>query len=592
MNVRSPGTLRVRESLAHRREVLRRARRFAVSVALAALASRVSLRADDLLPDLIVPENPLFGYRVQSKSDGTRELRFTTSTANIGRGPIRVIGLLPVNEDGTQAVDQIIESDSGAARAHRAGNFVFHEDHGHVHAENWASYRLRARTESGAPGEVVAEGGKTSFCLVDLVVYDRELPRFPSEGRFHSCKSLEQGISVGWSDVYHWSLEGQSLDVTDVADGEYWLEVVVDPADQFIEEDETNNSARILVVLGTRPGRRDAYEPNDSPERLLERTVGGPNSPNLGPVGPSLVLSDLTIHTAGNEDWFRFYSGAVGDVFSYVSAVTADTRGRLTLALFDSSGENLADAGRPRVDPRVSLAGLPAGWYFVQVTSSDAGGVTYELTLEPPANAPPAIAVTSPVGQRIELRHGLDQVPVAWEASDPDGDPLWVSVFLARDGFDDPPQLLETSRNTPAEHGVYTINSAEVDAGEYRVFCQVTDGGTKTGAWAETIVVFAELPRFIRGDCDGDGRVTGRVSDALFLLNYNFAGGPTPPCFAACDANGDGIVVGNVVDALYLLNYNFSGGPPPPPPLVHCGPGVLVSDDAIGCAVETESCPE
>ena len=77
--------------------------------------------------------------------------------------------------------------------------------------------------------------------------------------------------------------------------------------------------------------------------------------------------------------------------------------------------------------------------------------------------------------------------------------------------------------------------------------------------------------RFIRGDCNGDGTVTGQVTDAVYLLNYNFLSGPKPRCIAACDADGDGAVGGKVTDAVYLLNYNFLDGPPPPDPFPDCG---------------------
>ena len=70
-----------------------------------------------------------------------------------------------------------------------------------------------------------------------------------------------------------------------------------------------------------------------------------------------------------------------------------------------------------------------------------------------------------------------------------------------------------------------------------------------------TLYVFSgpEKPRsqtqFRRGDCDGDGQVTPDVTDAVFLLDYNFLGVPKPPCLAACDANGDGKAEGQVTDA-------------------------------------------
>jgi hypothetical protein len=92
-------------------------------------------------------------------------------------------------------------------------------------------------------------------------------------------------------------------------------------------------------------------------------------------------------------------------------------------------------------------------------------------------------------------------------------------------------------------------------------------------------------PVFTRGDCNGDGNVIGEVTDAVFLLSYNFTGGPEPPCLAACDANGDGSVVGEVSDAIYLLAYNFLGGPPPAAPFPERGPGTLPGDAVLGCKI-------
>jgi hypothetical protein len=62
-----------------------------------------------------------------------------------------------------------------------------------------------------------------------------------------------------------------------------------------------------------------------------------------------------------------------------------------------------------------------------------------------------------------------------------------------------------------------------------------------------------------RGDANGDGIIT--VSDALYLLNYLFHGGPPPVSFVAGDVNSDDDL--GVLDPLYLLNYLYKGGPPP-----------------------------
>jgi hypothetical protein len=62
------------------------------------------------------------------------------------------------------------------------------------------------------------------------------------------------------------------------------------------------------------------------------------------------------------------------------------------------------------------------------------------------------------------------------------------------------------------------------------------------------------------GDANHDGLVN--VSDAVYIINYVFVGGPPPKPVLACgDANDDCFV--NVSDAVYIINYVFVGGPPP-----------------------------
>ena len=61
------------------------------------------------------------------------------------------------------------------------------------------------------------------------------------------------------------------------------------------------------------------------------------------------------------------------------------------------------------------------------------------------------------------------------------------------------------------------------------------------------------------GDADLSGIVT--ISDAVFLINYIFAGGTEPLEASAADADCNGIVT--ISDAVYLINYIFAGGPSP-----------------------------
>lgn len=90
---------------------------------------------------------------------------------------------------------------------------------------------------------------------------------------------------------------------------------------------------------------------------------------------------------------------------------------------------------------------------------------------------------------------------------------------------------------------------------------------------------------FVRGDCDGDGQVIGLVTDAIFLLEFNFTGGPTPNCLKACDFNDDGNVISEVADSIYLLQFNFLGGPHPAAPFNECG--LDLTPDKLECTKYT-----
>ncbi len=72
--------------------------------------------------------------------------------------------------------------------------------------------------------------------------------------------------------------------------------------------------------------------------------------------------------------------------------------------------------------------------------------------------------------------------------------------------------------------------------------------------------VFISTTRsYLCGDTDGSSFVT--ISDAVFLINYIFSGGPSPNPTPAGDADCSGIVT--ISDAVYLINFIFSGGPAP-----------------------------
>jgi hypothetical protein len=90
-----------------------------------------------------------------------------------------------------------------------------------------------------------------------------------------------------------------------------------------------------------------------------------------------------------------------------------------------------------------------------------------------------------------------------------------------------------------------------------------------------------EDPVFHRGDSNSDGIVN--ITDGIFVLNFLFLGGATPPCLEAANGNDDNVL--NITDGIYILNFLFLGGaspPPPGPPSEACGPDPGVPND-LGC---------
>jgi hypothetical protein len=64
---------------------------------------------------------------------------------------------------------------------------------------------------------------------------------------------------------------------------------------------------------------------------------------------------------------------------------------------------------------------------------------------------------------------------------------------------------------------------------------------------------------FTCGDANNDGSIN--VSDAIWIANYVFIGGPEPDPFMSGEVNCDGSV--NVSDAVWIANYIFIGGNDP-----------------------------
>ena len=202
----------------------------------------------DYLPDL-VPIASTLTERLSidtSEQPGRQLMRFSTEIANAGTGPLEIWG--GAASGSSQEVFQRIYQEGGGSRDILAGEFVYHPGHGHIHFEAFATYDLKLLNASGT---VIASGGKTSFCLINI---RNPLPDVTANaavvhGRGGTTCGNVQGISTGYSDVYSASLDDQWIDVTGLSDGTYWLQITADPTNRILESDETNNVSQVRVTI-------------------------------------------------------------------------------------------------------------------------------------------------------------------------------------------------------------------------------------------------------------------------------------------------------------------------------------------------------
>lgn len=484
----------------------------AVAVALPVTAPAQTV---DLLPDLVIRKNDLYDHDVLA-DDGRRWLRVSNGTANTGDGPLFLFGDRTAGSDSLLPIKQRIRRSDSSSYDRLSGNFIFHPTHDHIHVDDWAIFYIRELLPGDSIGDIVVTGPKQSYCVFDGEIYDNTLPNFNPQGEFLQCFANVQGLSVGWLDVYTKDLPGQQIDITNLPDGVYWLEAVVDPENRIVEIDESNNVERIKLLVGNPTDfPPDRFEPNDSLAQVLSRPVGGPNSPLLGPCDPVTQVSG-SIHRPDDRDLFRFYVADRGGTGSRLRLTYDRNQGDLDLRLLDDTGTVVKESSDNDSDELIELAGLPAGWYYADVYSYlDDLSPEYSLEITPPTTDPATVTfIDGPMADTV--LHGLETYRVYWETDETDNAPAWVSVYVNTvPQFDGRELLLPTSINIDAAAGFYQINSAYLDFDSYYVYLEITNGGARSGVWSTGTVTLVQAgnPGAIAGQLVD--RYDNPISDAF-----------------------------------------------------------------------------
>jgi hypothetical protein len=202
---------------------------------------------EPLLPDLrtVAPTD----LTIEFARGGRRLLRLTNLVWNSGEGALLLAGALNPSTQQTIVIQRLTLPDSEAVHEYVVGEFVYHPTHGHFHLEDFALYQIWSLTPEDELHELAASGEKLSYCLMETNIIDRNNPSFQRQRQHTDCGQETQGILPGWGDRYNAELDGQTIDITHLANGRYALISTANPTGTLLESDYTNNSGVVIVEL-------------------------------------------------------------------------------------------------------------------------------------------------------------------------------------------------------------------------------------------------------------------------------------------------------------------------------------------------------
>jgi hypothetical protein len=189
---------------------------------------------------------------------GTK-LGFASATDNIGQGPVWVRGRRG-SATGAMRAQQLVRLSDGRVRTYDdAGRLRYTPSPTHTHWHLLDFQRYELRTQEGV---LIVRDRKSGFCLADHYGLARRRVAIFTGGRFYgNCAagnpgalSVEQGTSVGFTDLYPAHFHGQNLELRGVPTGVYTLVHRANPEQRLEEIDYENNAASLRIRLTWRGG--------------------------------------------------------------------------------------------------------------------------------------------------------------------------------------------------------------------------------------------------------------------------------------------------------------------------------------------------
>ncbi|HST82123.1 MAG TPA: lysyl oxidase family protein [Kineosporiaceae bacterium] len=223
-----------------------------------------TLRAADVagvagpMPDL--QSLPAYGIELSRSKSKKTYLNFGATVWNAGPSPLVVDGFRIKGTKEMTAYQYFYDNAGNEVGSAPAGGLQWdpRPGHTHWHFKAFATYRLLDSTK-----KFTKRSGKEAFCLAptDPVNLNADGANFqPASTDLSTACGSEGALSIrevldaGWGDTYAQYRPGQSFNVTNLAKGIYYIEVLANPDQKLVESNPDNNSALRKVRIGGKVG--------------------------------------------------------------------------------------------------------------------------------------------------------------------------------------------------------------------------------------------------------------------------------------------------------------------------------------------------
>jgi serine protease len=340
-----------------------------------ALAAHSRANAQLLLPDLDQEIPSHLQVVADPSRPGGYDLGFESAVRNIGDGPFVIHGHRDASTP-TMTADQVVSRSDGSTEvlpAIGSLQYVTSPTHQHWHVVGFDRYQFR-RAGSTA---VLVRDQKTGFCLGDryrvmtrAVASAAPAPVFTSRcGLGHpELLEVDEGISVGYGDLYQAFLEYQDLPIEGLKNGRYVLIHRANTDGRFRESNYANNASSLLLDLRWHAGVPYLTLLRVCPDTALcDQTPAKQAAPKARVSGEPFIPNDAGDGDGwGSVQWnFNgpFGVDAPGAWSNLISAGAPGGAG-VTVAVLDT-GVAYADQPPFHRSPDLAAAQVVPGWDFV-----------------------------------------------------------------------------------------------------------------------------------------------------------------------------------------------------------------------------------